>query len=150
MRISYLATMITMATLALAGCSSDATTPQVEAFELDGPWIYLGPSDAPHDLTISNGTMAFTDVAGAWASNWTIKSYDNELNHFQLTFGSGSGSYLPVGDSLSATYDLAGTLLTIQLAKGVASYPPLQGAGTCTNATDGAPLPDCKLYIKHN
>ncbi|HEY3256979.1 MAG TPA: hypothetical protein VGJ91_23645, partial [Polyangiaceae bacterium] len=93
MRISYLATMITLATLALAGCSSDAATPPVQAFELDGSWIYLGPSDVPHDLKISNGTMAFTDVAGAWASNWTIKSYDNDLNHCQLTFVSGSGSY---------------------------------------------------------
>ena len=188
MRISCLATMITMATSALAGCSSDTTTPpggssgggslgaagsplggssgapaagtssggnssggaNVEAFELDGSWIYLGPSDAPHDLKISNGTMSFIDVAGAWASNWTVKSHDDTLNHFQLAFVSGSGSYLPVGESLSATYDVAGTLLTMQLAQGVDSYPPLQGAGTCTSATDGTPLPDCKLYIKQN
>jgi len=150
MRISYLATMITMATLALAGCSSDTTTPQVQAFELDGSWIYLGPSDAPHDLKISNGSAAFIDVAGSWTSNWTVKSYDNDLNRLQLVFVSGSGSYLPVGESLSATYDLSGPVLTLQLAKGLTSYPPLQGAGTCTSATDGAPLPDCKLYIKQN
>jgi hypothetical protein len=150
MRISYLATMITMATLALSGCSSDTTTPQAAAFELDGSWIYLGPSDVPHDLKIGSGSASFTDVAGSWASNWTVKSYDNELNHFQLVFVSGSGSYLPVGQSKSAAYDLSGSLLTIQLAEGLASYPPLQGAGSCTSATDGTPLPDCKLYIKHN
>ena len=150
MRISWLATTLTMATLALVGCSSDTTTPQIEAFELVGSWIYLGPSDAPHDLKIDNGSMAFTDVAGNWASNWTIKSYDNQLNHFQLAFGSGSGAYLPVGQSKSAAYDLSGTLLTIQFAEGVTSYPPLQGAGTCTGATDGMPIPECKLYIKKN
>jgi len=152
MRITCLATIITVATLALAGCSSDNPTPQPQAepFELDGPWIYLGPSDVPHDLKISDGSAAFTEVGGAWASNWTIKSYDNTLNHFQMVFASGSGSYLPTGQSKSAAYELSGTLLTIQLAEGLASYPTLQGAGTCTNATDGAPLPDCKLYIKHN
>jgi len=101
-------------------------------------------------LKISDGSASFTDVAGSWASNWTVKSYDNELNHFQLVFVSGSGSYLPVGQSKSAAYDLTGSLLTIQLAEGLASYPPLQGAGSCTSATDGTPLPDCKLYIKHN
>lgn len=150
MRISCLATTITVATLALASCSANTTAPQAEAFELDGSWIYLGPSDVPHELKISDATMAFTDVAGNWASNWTIKSYDNELRHFQLGFGSGSGAYLPVGESMSAVYDLSGTLLTVQLARGLASYPPLQGSGTCTGATDGAPLPDCKLYIKKN
>jgi hypothetical protein len=150
MRISCLATTITMATLALAGCSANTTTPETEAFELNGSWIYLGPSDVPHDLKIENGAVVFSDVAGNWASNWTIKSYDNAGQHFQLLFGSGSGSYLPVGQSKSAAYDLSGTLLTIQLAPGVASYPPLQGAGTCTGAADGAPLPDCKLYIKQN
>jgi len=42
-----------------------------------------------------------------------------------------------------------GTLLTVQLAQGLTAYPPLMGAGTCTGGTDGAPLPDCKLYIKN-
>jgi len=101
-------------------------------------------------LKISGGSAAFIDVAGTWTSNWTVKSYDNELNHFQLVFVSGSGSYLPVGESMSAAYELNGTLFTLQLAKGLASYPPLQGAGTCTGATDGVPIPDCKLYIEKN
>jgi hypothetical protein len=150
MKVSCLATTLTMAMLALAGCSSsDTTIPQTEAFELDGSWIYLGPADVPHDLKIDNGSMAFIDVDGKWASNWTIKSFDNELQHFQIAFGSGSGSYLPVGQSKSATYDVSGSLLTLQLAEG-AAYPPLQGVGTCTGATDGAPIPECKLYIKKN
>jgi|SRR6188768_1399018 len=152
MRISCLATAIAVAALALAGCSSNSatSTPQAEAFELTGSWIYLGPSDVPHDLEIDDGSMAFTDVAGQWASNWSIKSYDNELGHVQLTFVSGSGAYLPVGQSKSAAYDLSGSVLTLQLAEGTGVYPPLQGAGTCTGATDGAPIPDCKLYIKKN
>jgi len=151
MRISCLATVLSVATLAL-GCSSDntVTAQPTEPFELDGSWIYLGPSDVPHDLKISDASMAFTDVGGSWASNFTIESYDNHLRHFQLVFGSGTGAYLPVGENMSAAYDLSGALLTVQLAKGLASYPPLQGAGTCTSATDGAPLPDCKLYIKKN
>jgi hypothetical protein len=150
MRISCLALLIAIATPAVAGCSSDTQTPQAEAFELDGSWIYLGPSDVPHELKIDNGAMAFTDVNGTWASSWTLKSYDNSLHHFQMAFTSGSGSYLPMGQNKSAAYDLSGTLLTLQLAEGMASYPPLQDAGTCTSATDGAPIPDCKLYIKKN
>lgn len=150
MRISCLATTIAVATLALAGCSSDTTTPQAAPFELNGSWIYLGPSDAPHELKIDNGTMAFTDVAGNWASNWAVNSYDNQLHQFRLAFVSGSGSYLPMGQNQSASYDLTGTLLTLQLAEGAASYPPLQGVGTCTGATDGAPIAGCKLYIEKN
>lgn len=151
MRISCLVTTITMALLALAGCSGSTptTTAQAEPLELDGSWIYLGPSDVPHDLQLSDTSASFTDVAGSWSSTWTVKSYDNDLHHLQLAFGSGSGSYLPVGDTLSATYEVSGTLLTLQLAKGTA-YPSLQGAGTCTSAADGLPLPDCKLYIKKN
>jgi len=153
MRISWLATAIAAAMLALAGCSSDSTgaTPaQAEAFELDASWIYLGPSDVPHELKIDNGSMAFTDVGGSWASNWAIKSYDNEHHQFRLAFTSGTGAYLPVGENESAAYELSGTLLTIQLTPGMASYPALQGAGTCTGAADGMPIPGCKLYIKKN
>jgi len=150
MRNFRLAITIAMATLLLAGCSSNPAAPQTEPFELNGSWIYLGPSDAPHDLKVDGGAMTFTDVAGNWTSNWTIKSYDNELGHFQLAFSSGSGAYLPMGQSKSAAYDVSNSLLTVQFAEGVASYPPLQGLGTCTGATDGMPIPECKLYIKKN
>jgi hypothetical protein len=153
MKIGCLAVMLTiamLATLSFPGCGGSTTTPPPEAFALDGGWTYLGPSDVPHDLAISDGSMIYTDVAGAWSSHWTIKAYDNGLHHFQVTFESGSGTYLPVGQSLSGTYDLAGALLTVQVADGLGSYPPLQGAGTCTAATDGAPIPDCRLYIKQN
>ena len=51
---------------------------------------------------------------------------------------------------MSGTYDLSGTLLTVQLANGLASYPQLQSPGTCTGATDGTPIPDCRTYIKQN
>ncbi len=139
-----------MIALGLAGCGGGSTTPPPQPFELTGAWIYLGPSDGPHDLTIGNGSMVYTDVAGQWSSQWTIKSYDNGLHHFQTNFDSGTGSYLPVGQSMSGTYELTNTLLTIQLAEGLTSYPPLEGAGTCTSATDGTPIPECRLYIKGN
>ena len=141
---------IAMAMLAFVGCGGSTATPPPEAFELEAGWTYLGPSDGPHDLTIGSGSMVYTDVAGMWSSRWTIKAYDNDLHHFQVTFDSGSGTYLPVGQSMSGTYDLSGTLLTVQLATGLASYPPLQSPGTCTGATDGTPIPECRTYIKQN
>jgi hypothetical protein len=148
MRICCLATMITTAMLSLSGCGSDSKPPEAAPFEVEGAWIYLGPSDAPHTLTVGRSSMMYTDVGGNWSSNWTITAYDNGLHHFQVAFSSGSGSYLPVGESMSGTYELSGTVLTVQLAKGLTSYPQLQSAGTCTSATDGAPVADCRLYIK--
>lgn len=143
--------MIATAILTLPGCGGDDTTPShTEPFEIKGAWLYLGPSDVPHNLTISDGSMVYTDVVGNWSSNWTIKAYDNGLRHFQVVFGSGSGTYIPVGDSMSGAYDVSGAALTVQLAKGLAAYPPLQGPGTCTGATDGMPIADCRLYIKQN
>jgi hypothetical protein len=94
--------------------------------------------------------MVYADVDGLWSSSWTIKAYDNGLRHFQVVFGSGSGAYLPVGESMSGSYDVSGTLLTVQLAKDLGAYPPLQSPGTCTSAADGTPVPDCRLYIKKN
>jgi hypothetical protein len=141
--------LITLAMPAVLGCGG-STTPPLEALEIEGGWTYLGPSDGPHDLTISDGSMVYTDVAGMWSSRWTIKASDNELHHFQVTFDSGSGTYLPVGQSMSGTYDLRNTLLTVQLANGLASYPQLLSPGTCTAETDGTPIPDCRTYIKQN
>ena len=151
MRTCCLVTMPLLGMLALSGCGSDTATPQPEPpFEIEGGWLYLGPSDGPHTLKISHASMVYTDVSGNWSSNWTIKAYDNGLHHFQVAFGSGSGTYLPVGDNMSGTYDVSGTLLTVQLVKGLASYPPLQGAGTCTGTADGMPVPECRLYVKQN
>jgi hypothetical protein len=144
-----------MATSVLPGCGSNDTpaetakTPQAP-FDLDGAWIYLGPADPPHILTVSASTLTYAAVAGDWSSKWNLKSYENDLDHFQLTFSSGSGTYLPTGTSLSGSYDLNGTVLTIQTAQGFTAYPPLQDAGTCTSATDGTPVPECRLYIKQN
>jgi len=109
--------------------------------------LYLGPSDGPHTLTIARTTADYVDVAGTWASKWTITARDNGLHHFQMELASGSGTYLPVGPTMSAAYELTGTLLTVQLANG-GSYPQLQGVGTCTAAADGTPIPGCGLYIK--
>ena len=115
--MSILVRTITVAMLAFLGCGGSATPPP--PFELDGGWTYLGPSDGPHDLTIADDSMAYTDVGGTWSSDWTIKAYDNELHHFQVTFKSGTGTYLPVGQSMSGVYDLSGPLLTVQLANGL-------------------------------
>ena len=133
--------------MALLGCGADDAAPPPAPLEIEGSWLYLGPSDVPHDLQIGSGKMTYVDVDGQWSSSWTIKAYDNGLKHFQITFDSGSGAYLPMGQSLSGAYDVGATLLTVQLAKDASAYPPLQGPGTCT-ATDGMPVPDCRLYVK--
>jgi hypothetical protein len=149
MRIGFL--VATIAVLALSGCGGDDARaqpqPKADPFELDGAWIYLGPSDVPHNLTISDAAMDYAAVAGDWSSAWTLKAYDNDLHHFQAVFRSGSGTFLPVGQGRSGAYELSGTLLTVQLAQGLTAYPPVQAAGTCTGA-DGTPVPECRLYIK--
>jgi len=94
--------------------------------------------------------MTYTDNDGKWSSKWVLKTYDNGLHHFRVEFDSGSGSYLPVGQTMSGTYDLTGVILTVQVANGSASYPPLQDAGSCTDASDGTPHPDCRVYVKKN
>jgi hypothetical protein len=150
MRIGCLTAMITLAISGLAGCGGNSPAQQAEPFELVGKWLYLGPSDGPHTLMIGDGSMVYTDVAGKWSSRWRIRAYDNGLDHFQVDFESGSGTHLPVGQSMSGTYDLSGSLLSVQLANGLASYPKLQNAGTCTAESDGTPTPDCRLYVDQN
>jgi len=135
------------------GGSGGNTTPP-QPFEIDGRWTFLGPnpSDVPHDLTIEDGSMVYEDVDGMWSSKWKIKTYDNGLHHFQVTFESGMGTYLPVDQNmsgLSGTYDRGSAFLTIQLGKGLSEYPALRGAGSCT-ADDGTIYPDCRLYVKLN
>ncbi|HTQ06352.1 MAG TPA: hypothetical protein VMI54_20980 [Polyangiaceae bacterium] len=150
------ALLATLALLALPGCgggsggNTPAATPPSKPFEIDGAWIYLGPSDEPHILTVTDSSMVYTAVAGDWSSNWTIKAYDDDLHHFQAAFDAGTGTYVPVGASLSGAYDLNGTVLTVQVAQGLTSYPQVEDAGTCTAAADGTPVPDCRLYIKQN
>jgi hypothetical protein len=51
---------------------------------------------------------------------------------------------------MSGSYDLTGQTLTTQLADGLSSYPPLESPGACTAASDGAPIPQCRTYIKKN
>ena len=145
MRISCLATMMTLATMTLLGCGG-GTTVQPDAFELDGTWTYLGPSDGPHTLKISNGSMVYADEAGQWSSNWTIKEYDNGLHHFQVVFESGTGAYLPVGQNMSGTYVLNSPILTVQLASGLGSYAPVQSPGSCAEGSTF--IPDCRVYMK--
>lgn len=143
---SWLAKGLTLALLSLCACGGSDATPAPAAFEAEGKWLYLGPSDIPHTLAITRTSMTYTDVEGAWSSNWTIKAYDNQLHHFQVAFDSGVGAYLPMAQMTSGAYDRGSSLLTVQLAIGT-SYPALQGAGSCTDA-GGMPLPDCRLYVK--
>jgi hypothetical protein len=145
--------LLAVALVVLSGCGSDdpaTPPPPTEPFALEGAWLYLGPSDKPHTLTVSQATMAYADVDGQWSSSWTVKTYDNGLHHFQVALAAGSGTYLPAAESTSGVYDIAGTFLTVQLGKDAGSYPQLEGAGTCTRMTDGTPVPDCRLYVKMN
>jgi len=146
MRIRCRATVKTLATIVLLGCGGGSTA-QPEAFELDGSWLYLGPSDGPHTLTISDGSMAYSDIDGEWSSNWTLKEYDSGLHHFQVVFETGTGTYLPVGKNMSGTYVLNGEILTVQLANGLASYSTVQSPGSCT-AGGSTLIPDCRIYVK--
>jgi len=150
MSITWLGTGLIVALLALTGCGGDANKPATSdpgPFEAEGKWLYLGPSDIPHNLTITRTSMMYTDVEGGWSSNWKVTTYDNALHHFQVVFDTGMGSYLPMGQSMSGAYDLGTTFLTVQLANGT-SYPPLLGPGTCTGDMAGTPIPDCRLYVK--
>lgn len=141
--------LLAMMLAMLSGCSANDAAPKPEAFELDGAWLYLGPSDVPHNLTIGDASMVYADVDGHWSSSWKITRYDNGASHFQVIFTSGSGAYLPVGQGMSGTYEVTGTFLTVQLAKDLAAYPQLQSPGTCTAMADGSPVPDCRLYVKN-
>jgi hypothetical protein len=151
-----LATILAVLAPVGLGCGGDAATTPAAPFELEGKWLFLGPnpSDSGHDLTFtgasggSNGTMVYAGIDDPWSSRWAIKTYDNALDHFQMTFTSGSGTYLPVGPSLSGTYNLGGTILAIQLAKGLTSYPSLGNPPNCTEGENGTPVPDCRLYFK--
>jgi len=155
MRIICLVTTITLATVTLLGCHGGATTvqhdasAQHDAFEIQGKWLYLGPGDAVHTLTISDVSIVYTAVDGTWSSNWTIKDYDNGLDHFQLVFESGTGMYSPTGQNISATYDLNGAVLTMQLADGLGSYLPVTSPGSCTEG-GSTRIPNCGLYMNDN
>ena len=161
MRIICLVTTITLATVTLLGCHGGATTVQHDAsaqhdasvqhdaFEIQGKWLYLGPGDNVHTLTISNVSIVYSAIDGTWSSNWTIKDYDNGLRHFQLVFESGTGTYSPTGQNISATYDLNGAILTVQLADGLESYSPVTSPGSCTEG-GSTQIPNCGLYMNDN
>jgi hypothetical protein len=155
MRISYLLTMMTMATIALPVCGGGSTPTQPDTaisskpFELDGSWLYLGPSDGPHTLKVSDKSMVYADIDGKWSSNWTVTDYDNGLHQFQSVFETGIGTYLPIGQNTSGTYVLNGQILTVQLSKGLGSYSPVQSPGSCTEGGSTL-IPDCRIYVKQN
>jgi len=146
MRTSCLATMMTVTAMALGSCGGDTAAPR-PAFELDGSWVFLGPGDGPHSLRISDTSMDYADLDGQWSSSWSLQQYDNALHHFQVTFDSGSGTYLPVGQNMSGTYALNGVMLAVQLENSSGSYPPMKSPDSCTEA-DSTPIPDCRLYMK--
>lgn len=152
MKRHWLTTGLTLVLLAVTGCGESAgpknESTQPDPFEIEGAWLYLGPSDGPHRLTITRSSMVYADVDGKWSSSWTIQAHDNALRRFQVTFDSGSGAYLPAGQILSGSYEVSGTLLTTQLADGTA-YPPLQSPGACTDGSaSGTPVPNCRLYLR--
>jgi hypothetical protein len=144
MRTICLAGIAALAALTLFGCGSDTSTAPPAAFELDGKWLYLGPTGKAHTIQISNTSMAYADVDGGWSSSWSLKEYDNGLHHFQIAFQSGNGTYYPTGKNMSGAYVLASGMLTVQLANG--SYPTLQSPGSCIDGSS-APISDCGLYM---
>jgi hypothetical protein len=146
MRIKLLAAAMTLAMMTLLGCGGGTTTGQSEAFEPQGTWLYLGPWDGEHTLKISNGSMVYAAITGDWSSNWTIKEYDNGLHHFQIVFGSGTGTYSPTGQNLSGAYVLTDAILTVQLASGLGSYPTVQSP-TCLDGSSNR-IRDCGTYMK--
>jgi hypothetical protein len=113
---------------------------------IEGHWLFLGPSGPGHEITITSKSLKYKATETDWESNWTIKKYDNDLHQFQLVFDSGHGEAYPSGESFSATFSADETFLTIQLAKGLDSYPKLDMDTRCTDGLE--PIPDCKLYMK--
>jgi len=155
MRIRYLATILALATMPLLGCGESASTDQPDAFvpagpfELEGSWLYLGPWDGEHTLTFSNTSATYTDIGGTWSSTWKLQNFDNDAHHFQIAFEAGDGTYIPTGAQLSGSYDLNAVILTVQLADGLGSYPPMRSPGSCTEG-ESSPIDNCRLYMKQN
>lgn len=163
MKLSCLAMMMTVAAMTVGGCgdgtgaTSGQTSPDggstaaqvpTEDFELEGSWLYLGPSeDVAHTLAFTNKTLEYSDIAGDWSSSWSIKNYDNELHQFQIVFESGRGTHFPNGQEFSGTYVSKDRILTLQLAEGLESYLPLRSPGSCIEE-GGELIPDCRLYMK--
>lgn len=147
MRTGCLSTMmITLVMMGLQGCGDGGTSAPSEPFVIEGSWLFLGPTGGGHEITISSKSMKYKGTEVDWSSDWTIKKYDNKLHQFQLTFDAGNGTYYPEGQSISATFDLSDPILSVQLAKGLDSYPVLRNIGSCTD--EGEAIPDCKLYLK--
>jgi len=143
--------ILALALLALSACGgSETASPQNGPFDMEGKWLFLGPGNGPHDLTVTRSTMFYEDVEKTWSSTWTLTSYNNTAHGFRVTFASGTGTYFPVGKNMVGTYDVTGTLLSVQLASGTGAYPALLTPGTCTSPDDGAPLPDCRIYVHQN
>jgi len=138
--------MITLAMAGLAGCGDEGTSAPSEPFAIEGPWLFLGPTGPGHEITISSTSIKYKGTEEDWESSWTIKKYDNKAHQFQIAFDSGHGTYYPEGQSFSGTFDVTGPILSVQLAKGLDSYPQLESVGSCTDGDD--PIPDCKLYMK--
>ncbi len=148
MRMVCLAAAV-LAAVVLPGCGQNTTTAPAPAFELDGTWLYLGPWDGEHTLKIGDASVEYAGINGEWSSDWTMKSYDNGLHHFQIAFKAGTGTYLPSGQSFSAAYVLNAPMLTVQLASGGSAYPAVESPGSCTKNGEER-IPDCRLYVKQN
>jgi hypothetical protein len=153
MRITYLATILALATMPLLGCGESTSTDQPDAFvpagpfELEGNWLYLGPWDGEHTLKFSGTTATYDDIGGAWSSTWTLKSFDNDRHHFQIVRKEATGAYTPAGQELSGSYVLDAVILTVQLADGLGSYPEIRRPGSCTE-DDSTKIENCRIYMK--
>lgn len=131
-----------------AAGGSDEPGANCEDFELSGSWLYLGPWDGEHTLSISSQSLEYADINQGWKASFGLKTCDNDLDRFEIVFGSGDGEYSPVGEEFSGTYVLQDAILTLQLKQGLNNFVPVQSPGSCTAEPGGEAIPDCKLYMR--
>ncbi len=131
------------------GDATGGTAVPPEPLEIEGSWLYLGPGSNGHTLEIYGASIAYTAIGGEWSSSWTVSESDNELDHFRFALESGVGTYYPIGPNVSAAYVLSDTILTVQVADGLETYPTLQSPGSCLDEGT-SPIADCSLYLRQN
>ena len=82
MKFCGLPARLTLGLLVLTGCGADPAPTEPEPLDIEGSWLYLGPSDGPHTLKIGRTSVDYADVGGTWSSKWTITARDNGLRRY--------------------------------------------------------------------
>lgn len=134
---------------ATGGDATGGATVPPEPLEIQGSWLYLGPGSNGHTLEIDATSVRYAAIEGQWSSSWSITETDSALDHFRLVLESGTGTYYPVGPNVSATYASSGAILTVQLADGLGTFPPMLSPGGCIDEAS-VPIADCSLYMRQD